>query len=163
VTDPTPTGSSRTSRVIRAPREVLYQAFLDPEALDSWLAPDTMTGKVHEFDGRVGGGYEMSLFYDSADSGAGKTTKMEDRFKSRFEELTPPRRIVQNITFDSPDPAFAGTMTMIVTLEPAQDGTTVTIAFENIPPGIRPEDNDAGTRQSLAKLARYVEQRPKSS
>jgi hypothetical protein len=47
-------------------------------------------------------------------------------------------------------------MTMTVTLEEVAAGTDVTIAFENIPPGIRPADNDAGTRSSLAKLARYV-------
>jgi hypothetical protein len=28
-----------------------------------WLSPGDMTGKVHEFEGRVGGGYRMSLFY----------------------------------------------------------------------------------------------------
>jgi hypothetical protein len=48
-------------------------------------------------------------------------------------------------------------MTMVVTLEERDDGTEVTILFENIPPGIRPEDNDEGTRSSLEKLARYVE------
>jgi hypothetical protein len=48
-------------------------------------------------------------------------------------------------------------MTMVVTFEDRDDGTEVTIAFEGIPPGIRPEDNDAGTRSSLEKLARYTE------
>lgn len=160
----TGTGRSRTSRVIRASRETLYRAFLDPEALAVWLAPDTMTGKVHELDARVGGGYRMSLFYRSAADGSGKTADLEDRFTARFVELTPSEKIVESITFDSLDPAFSGAMTMIVTLEPASEGaTTVTICFEDIPPGIRPEDNDAGTSQSLAKLAQYVEQRPKSS
>ena len=56
---------TRTSRVIKASREALYQAFTDPEALAAWMAPEGMTGKVHEFDGRVGGGYSMSLFYPS--------------------------------------------------------------------------------------------------
>jgi hypothetical protein len=48
-------------------------------------------------------------------------------------------------------------MTMVVTFEDRDDGTEVTIFFENIPPGIRPEDNEAGTRSSLEKLARYIE------
>jgi hypothetical protein len=48
-------------------------------------------------------------------------------------------------------------MTMVVTFEDRDGGTEVTIAFENIAPGIRPKDNDAGTRSSLGKLARYVE------
>jgi len=151
-------GSTRTSRLIKAPREALYRAFTNPTALAVWLAPDQMTAKVHEFDGRVGGGYQMSLFYPSSERVyRGKTSEREDRFTARFVELTPPTRIVQAITFDSADPAFAGEMTMTVTFEERDSRTEVTILFEQIPPGIRPEDNDAGTRSSLEKLARYVE------
>jgi uncharacterized protein YndB with AHSA1/START domain len=150
--------STRTSRVIKASQEALYRAFTDPAALGVWLAPDEMTGTVHEFDARVGGGYRMSLFYPAAEQGyRGKTAEREDRFTARFVGLTPPRRIVQVITFDSTDPAFAGEMTMVVTLERTDGGTEVTILCEDIPPGIRPEDNDAGTRSSLEKLARYIE------
>jgi uncharacterized protein YndB with AHSA1/START domain len=150
--------STRTSRVIKASREALYRAFTDPVALAAWLAPEGMTGKIHEFDGRVGGGYQMSLFYPSSGQvHSGKTSELEDRYTARFVELTPPTRIIETITFDSTDPDFAGEMTMVVTLEEKDGGTEVTIAFENIPPGIRPEDNDAGTQSSLEKLARYIE------
>src|SRR5262249_2939649 len=111
-------GSTRTSRLIKAPREALYRAFTNPTALAVWLAPDQMTAKVHEFDGRVGGGYQMSLFYPSSERVyRGKTSEREDRFTARFVELTPPTRIVQAITFDSADPAFAGEMTITVTFE----------------------------------------------
>ncbi len=150
--------STRTSRVIKASREALYRAFTDPAALEVWLSPEGMTGKIHEFDGRIGGGYEMSLSYPASEQGhQGKTAEREDRYRARFVELTPPARIVEAITFDSADPAFWGEMTMMVTLEERDGGTEVTISFENIPSGIRPEDNDAGTRSSLEKLARYVE------
>lgn len=90
-------------------------------------------------------------------SGRGKTSEREDRYTARFVELTPPARIVVAITFDTVDPAFSGEMTMAVTFEDRDGGTDVTIVFEHIPPGIRPEDNDAGTRSSLEKLARYSE------
>jgi uncharacterized protein YndB with AHSA1/START domain len=117
-----------------------------------------MTGKIHEFDARVGGGYRMSLFYPSSEQVyRGKTSEREDRFTARFVELTPLSRIVEAISFDSVDPAFLGEMTMTVTFEERDGGTEVTILFENIPPGIRPEDNEAGSRSSLEKLARYVE------
>jgi len=32
-------------------------------ALVAWLPPGEMTGEIHEFDARAGGGYRMSLFY----------------------------------------------------------------------------------------------------
>lgn len=54
---------SWTSRIIAAPLEALYAAFMDPVALAAWLPPGEMAGRVHEFDARVGGGYRMSLFY----------------------------------------------------------------------------------------------------
>ncbi len=150
--------STRTSRIIKAPREALYRAFTDPVALAAWQAPGEMTAKVHEFDARVGGGYRMSLFYPSSEQmPRGKTSAREDRFTARFVELTPPSKIVQMISFDSKDSAFSGEMTMTVTLQERGEGTEVTILFESIPPGIRPEDNDAGTQSSLEKLARCVE------
>jgi uncharacterized protein YndB with AHSA1/START domain len=150
--------NTRNSKVIKASREALYRAFTDPQALAVWQTPGEMTAKVHEFDGRVGGGYRMSLFYPPSEQEArGKTSKHEDRFKARFLELTPLKRIVQAITFDSGDPTFSGTMIMVVTFEDKDGGTEVTILFENLPPGIRPEDNQTGTQSSLEKLARYVE------
>ena len=46
---------------------------------------------------------------------------------------------------------------MVVTFQAEDGGTTVSILFQDIPPGIRPEDNEAGTRSTLEKLARYVD------
>jgi uncharacterized protein YndB with AHSA1/START domain len=158
MTDANSAASTQTSRVIKASREALYGAFTDPAALAVWLSPGEMTGKVHEFDARVGGGYRMSLFYPASELAyRGKTSGREDRFTARFVELTPPTRIVQAISFDSVDPACSGEMTMVVTFEDRDGGTEVTILFEQIPSGIRPEYNDAGTRSSLEKLARYIE------
>jgi uncharacterized protein YndB with AHSA1/START domain len=158
MTDANSAARTQTSRVIQAPREALYRAFTDPGALAVWLAPGEMTGKVHAFDARVGGGYRMSLFYPASEQVyRGKTAEREDRFTARFVELTPPTRIVQAIAFDSVDPAFSGEMTMVVTLEDKEGGTEVTVVFEHIPSGIRPEDNEAGCRSSLEKLARYLE------
>lgn len=150
--------STRHSRLIRASQEALYRAFTDPEALGVWLAPGNMTGDIQSFDGRVGGGYRMSLSYlPSEQRSRGKTSQREDRFTVRFVELTPPSRIVESITFDSDDPAFVGEMLMVVTFEAQEDGTMVTILFKEMPPGIRPEDNEVGTESTLEKLARYVE------
>jgi len=158
MTDAHGTAGTRNSKCIKATPEALYRAFTDPAALAVWLAPGDMTGEVHSFDYRVGGGYQMSLYYPSSEKTfRGKTKDREDRYTARFVELTPPRRIVETITFDSVDPAFSGEMKMEVTFEAEDSGTTVSIVFKNIPSGIRPEDNEAGTRSTLEKLARYVE------
>jgi uncharacterized protein YndB with AHSA1/START domain len=155
--------STRNSRVIKASREALYQAFIDPTALVVWLPPGDMTAEIYSFDARVGGGYRMSLFYpESEQTFRGKTSEREDNFTARFVELTPPTRIVQAVLFNSPDPAFSGEMTLIATFQAANGGTEVTIECRNIPPGIRPEDNEEGCRSSLEKLAHYVESKASS-
>jgi Activator of Hsp90 ATPase homolog 1-like protein len=69
---------TRTSRIIKARPEELYDAFMDPAALVAWLPPAEMTGVMHEFDARVGGGYRMSLFYPPNErSFRGKTSDRE--------------------------------------------------------------------------------------
>ena len=77
--------TTRTTRVIRATPEELYGAFLDPAALVAWLPPAGMTGRMHTCDARVGGGYEMSLYYPPDErSFRGKTSEREDRVAVRF-------------------------------------------------------------------------------
>lgn len=146
---------TRTSKVIDASPQQIYEAFLDPVALADWLPPGGMTGRIHSFDARIGGGYRMSLFYPATETAhRGKTAHNEDMVTVRFLDLAPARRIVEAVRFHSEDAAFAGEMTLEVTLEPASEGTKVTMLFTNLPPGLRPEDNEAGARQSLEQLAR---------
>lgn len=156
--DESPDRSSRTSRIIAAPREAVCTAFIDRDLLLAWLPPAGMTGRFHRFDARVGGGYRMSLYYPETErTFRGKAADNEDVVDVRFVELAPPRRIVEAIRFVSDDAAFAGEMTLIVTIEEAAGGSEVTLEFSDIPHGIRPEDNDAGARSSLENLARLLE------
>jgi uncharacterized protein YndB with AHSA1/START domain len=150
--------STVNSRIVKASPERVYEAFIDRDDLIAWLPPGEMTGQLHEFDARVGGGYRMSLFYPPDETTfQGKSADREDRVNVRFVELSPPRRIVEAVTFDTTDPAFLGEMTLTVTLDEVPAGTNVTMLFENIPPGIRPEDNETGAQMSLDQLARYLE------
>jgi uncharacterized protein YndB with AHSA1/START domain len=118
---------TRTSRIIKARPEELYAAFMDPGALVAWLPPGEMTGEIHEFDARVGGGYRMSLFYPATErSSRGKTSDKEDMVTVRFVELAPARRIVEGVKFVTTDPALFGEMTIEITFEPVSGGTEVT-------------------------------------
>ena len=146
------------SRLIRATTQKLYCALTESDALETWLVPGEMTGKVHSLDLRIGGGYEMSLFYPAADEESkGKTQEKEDRYKATFLELKPFEKVVQRVVFDTEDPTMKGEMTMSVYLESIGDATKVTIAFDDIPVGIGLKDNEDGTNSSLEKLAAFVE------
>jgi uncharacterized protein YndB with AHSA1/START domain len=151
-------GKKRTdsaSRVIMASPRTIYQAFVDPEALVSWLPPKGMKGRLHEFDPREGGTYRMVLTYDH--SAPGKTFEHSDVVRGRFLELVPDERMVQSVEFESEDPAFAGAMRMTWTLAAVPGGTEVTILCANVPEGIRQEDHDAGLRSTLENLAAFTE------
>jgi uncharacterized protein YndB with AHSA1/START domain len=147
-----------TSRVIRARPEEVYAAFLDPTALVDWLPPAGMKGEIHEFDARVGDGYRTSLFHPPAERVfRGKTSDGEDMVNVRFVELAAPCRIVEAVSFVTTDPAFFGEMTLMATFQEMAGGTEVTLVFKNLPPGLRAEDNEAGSRLSLEQLARRFE------
>jgi uncharacterized protein YndB with AHSA1/START domain len=149
--------SCASTQIKAAPTDV-FRAFIDPAALVEWLPPGGMTGHIHEFDARVGGGYRMSLYYpDGAPGARGKTGPREDMVTVRFVELRPPHRIVETARFHSDDPALQGEMTIVITLEEIGDKTEVTMQLDNLPPGLRPEDNDQGARLSLEQLARWIE------
>ena len=146
------------SRVIRAEPSAIYGAFVDPAALVQWLPPHGMTGRIEIFEPRVGGEYRIVLTYDRRDeSTRGKTTADADVVRGRFLELVSDERIVQSVVFESPDPRFAGDMTMTWRLERAADGTRVAITAENVPEGIAPADHQAGFAATLEKLAAFVE------
>ena len=146
------------TRLVRAAPDAIYRAFVDPEALIAWLPPRGMSGRVLLFEPSEGGRYRIELALDgNRHDGSGKTTERTDLVSGRFLALEPGRRIVQSVEFDSADPAFAGTMEMIWSLDPAPEGTRVTVAARHVPRGIRAEDHETGLASSLENLARFVE------
>ena len=158
----TAAGSGRVDEASRlvaaAPRDV-YQALVDQDALVAWLPPEGMTGRFERFDLRPGGSYRMVLAYDDPHTEPGKTGEGTDVVDVAIVDLVPGRSVVQEVDFPSDDPAFAGTMTMTWTVEPAGDGARVTVRATGVPSGISPEDHAAGMASSLAHLDAYVTSR----
>ena len=150
--------STRVSRIVKAPRQAAYRACLDPEAVAAWRAPDGMKGHMHVFDAREGGTFRMSLTYqDPQHSPGGKTSTDTDTFHGRFVELVPDEKIVEVIEFESVDARFAGEMKITTSFADTDEGTEVTMLCQDIPAGIRPEDNEMGCRSSLQNLAALIE------
>ena len=143
----TPTGTVRLYRVLRAPSERVYRAFLDPDAMAKWVPPHGFAGKVHDMDPRVGGGYRMSF----TNFGTGKSHS----FAGKYVELTPHTRIRYTDQFD--DPNLPGEMQVTVSLQEVSCGTELTIVQEGIPPAIPVEFCYLGWQESLTLLAHLVE------
>jgi uncharacterized protein YndB with AHSA1/START domain len=146
------------SRLIGASTHKIYQAFVQPASLMSWLPPSGMSGRVLEYDFREGGRYRIELRYEErVGAESGKTTSHTDITQGRFLELVPGQRIKQSVEFESSDPSFSGEMIMTWSFDPASEGSMVTVTADNVPVGISQEDHDAGLRSSLDHLADFVE------
>jgi uncharacterized protein YndB with AHSA1/START domain len=145
----------RVSRLIRAPKDQVFAAFLDPAALVAWLPPKGMRGSMLRFDPWPGGGYAMALAYERPDARA-KTTADSDTAEVRFIEIEPERRIVQAVDFETERPDAVGTMTMTWSFTDADGGVLASVEVENAPPAIRPDDHEIGIRSSLEQLDRYL-------
>jgi len=144
---PSTTSTIRLHRVLRAPAERVYRAFLDPDAMAKWLPPHGFTGKVHEIDARVGGGYRMSF----KNFGTGTTHS----FGGKYVELTPNQRIRYTDRFD--DPNLPGEMAVTIALRGVSCGTDLEITQEGVPSVIPAEACYLGWQESLSMLAHLVE------
>lgn len=148
--------TTRLVRHVAAPPHRVYSALTTPADLVRWMVPDGMSMTIHHYDLKPGGSFRISLSYDLP-TDTGKSDAQTDSYHGRFVQLVPGERVVQTMEFESDDPSMLGVMTATYTLSPAADGGTDLIAVHaDVPSGIRPEDNEDGWSQSLAKLAALV-------
>lgn len=150
--------TTRVLRHLKAQRREVYEALMDRDLVALWLAPGSMRCVVHEFEARESGRFRMSLIYEDPAAGpGGKTTEDTDTFHGHFVQLVPGERVVQLVEFESEQPGMSGQMRVTWELADAGNGTNVTVVCEDIPRGIRLEDNEEGSASSLQKLAQLVE------
>lgn len=142
------------SRVIAANAHTIYAALTDPQAMAHWRAPEGMHGEVLSAEARPGGKFRMALHYDDP-AQEGKSGGNSDIFESRFVSLIADERVVEEVDFVSDDPAFSGTMIITTSLAIRPEGTEVTIACTNVPPGISQADHIVGLTSSLDNLATW--------
>ena len=141
------TGTVRLHRVLKAPPERVYRAFLDPDAMAKWLPPHGFTGKVHTQDARVGGGYQMSFTNFSTGS--------SHSFGGRYIEMVENARLRYTDAFENPD--LPGEMDVLIEFRPVIAGTELTIVQAGIPAAIPVAFCYLGWQESLAMLALLVE------
>ena len=141
------TNTIRLHRVLRAPPEKVYRAFLDADAMAKWLPPHGFTGRVHNLEAKVGGTHRMS--FTNFTTGGGHS------FGGKYLELVPHERLRYTDAFD--DPNLPGELQVTVTLKAVSVGTELTIVQEGVPAVIPPEACYLGWQESLAQLAQLVE------
>ena len=141
------TNTIRLHRVIQAPPERVYRAFLDANAMVKWLPPNGFTGQVHHLDAKVGGTYRMSF--------TNFTTEKSHSFGGEYLELAPNERIRHTDRFE--DPNLPGEMQTTITLQQVSVGTELIIVQEGVPAVIPAEACYLGWQESLTLLRKLVE------
>jgi len=141
------TGTVRLHRVLRAPPERIYRAFLEPDAIAKWLPPYGFTCQVHHMDARVGGTHKMSFRNFS--------TGKSHSFGGEYVELVPFEKIRYSDRFD--DANLPGQMDVTISLRQVSCGTELTVVQEGIPEVIPVEMCYLGWQESLVQLAKLVE------
>lgn len=134
-------------RVLRAPPDKVYRAFLDPDAMVKWLPPHGFTGKVLHMEARVGGSYRMAFTNFSTGS--------SHSFGGTYLDLKPGALLRYTDVFD--DPGLPGEMITTVTLTAVPMGTELRAVQEGIPEVIPVSACYLGWQESLAMLAQLVE------
>lgn len=133
-------------RVLTAPPERVFRAFIDGEAKVKWLPPHGFTGKMLQNDVRVGGTYRMSF--------TNFTTKNSHSFGGTFVEIKENELLKYVDKFD--DPNMPGEMMVTVTFRKVLGGTEIKVTQEGIPDMIPPEMCHVGWQQSLDLLTLLV-------
>jgi len=141
------THTIRLHRVLRAPPERVYRAFLEPDAMVKWLPPHGFTGKVHQLDAKVGGSFRMSFTNFS--------NGQSHSFGGKYLELVPSERIRHTDVFD--DPNLPGEMRVTLTFKKVSCGTELDVVQEGVPSVIPSEACHLGWQESLTMLAQLVE------
>ena len=141
------TGTVTLHRVLRAPAERVYNAFLDRDAVARWLPPYGYLCQVHELDAKVGGKHRMT--FRNFGTGHGHS------FGGTYLELVPNQVIRYSDQFD--DASMAGQMQTRVTLREVSCGTEISVVQEGIPEMIPTEMCYLGWQESLEQLKRLVE------
>ena len=137
----------RLHRVLRAPPERVYRAFLDADAMVKWLPPNGFTAKVHHMDAKVGGSFRMS--FTNFSSGQSHS------FGGEYLELSPHQRLRYTDKFD--DPNLPGVITVTIQLKKVSCGTELDVEQAGIPEAIPAEMCYLGWQESLVLLGKLVE------
>ncbi|MCB1675756.1 MAG: SRPBCC family protein [Halioglobus sp.] len=134
-------------RVLATRPEKVYRAFIEADAVASWLPPFGFTCTVHTLEAKEGGRHRMSF--------RNFTTGESHTFGGTYQKLVPGEVLVYTDAFDDPD--LPGEMKVTVTLKAVSVGTEMTVVQAGIPDAIPPEACYLGWQESLCKIARLVE------
>lgn len=144
------------SRVILATPRQLFRTYFDAETLKGWRVPDGATGTYSVLEPQPGGRFCLNLLYSDRPEIDGSEAAIEI-ITGEFAEFVPDERIVEEIRYTNTDPAYAGMMTLTLTIEPAKAGSKVSLHATGMPPALKAAAHRAALAAALRRLALLTE------
>lgn len=116
----------RIERILHAPPERVFRAFLDPDLIRQWMTPDDLEIDRVTVDARVDGRVDVWHSRDGVSTG---------KFEGRFVKIDPPRELVYHWAFVGTEPEKGEYFDTLVNIQlrPWRDGQThVTVVHERL-------------------------------
>ncbi len=132
-------------RLIRAPRQRVYDAWTKAEEVKAWHAPGPLTVSLAEMDVRPGGAYRIHMLAPD-----GK----EHRAFGVFREVDPPRRVVYTWGWDGDHPVKDSVVT--IEFHERGDATEVVLTHAGILDEKERTDHASGWTAILDKFEAYA-------
>lgn len=142
-----PTRIVELTRLIRASRARIYEAWTNPEILKQWFGPDTYTCTAAETDARVGGAYRIGVTPKDIPEAP------EAAASGNYTKVVP-NQLLQFTWVPTWNPGEESLVT--VTIEHVSGGTEVCIRHEHFAPEAL-AGYTRGWTGALAKLAQFVQ------
>ena len=138
----------RVSRVIKAPRDKVYEAFTNPKLLAKWYHPGPMTTTVHQWEPKVGATFHITMHASEGEM------KGDHTARGKFTEIVPGKKLSHTWAWESPDPVMGAKGSVVtVELKDAPGGTEVTFIHEMLPGKESVENHSKGWIGCLENLA----------
>ncbi len=135
------------TRVLTAPRALVWKAITDPAMFSQWWGPEGFTNKVHKMDVRVGGEWKV----DNIDPGGTVYS-----FWGVFAEVRPLERIAQTFHFLDYPPNLD-----VLVLEDWGGGTRMTsttvLTSQPARAGMMASGMESGAQASYDRLQRVLD------
>ncbi len=143
----TPETTLTIRRTFQAPREKVFHAWMDPETLKKWWAPEGYGTPEAEVDLRVGGRYRLGM------------RKLPDGevfyLSGAFREISPPERLLYTWAWEQASMDVGETLVTIEFRE-AGPSTEVILKHELFPDEAVREHHNQGWNGCLDKLAKLL-------
>ena len=139
------------SRVLDAPRALVFSVWTDPKHLAQWWGPNGFTTTTHAYDFRPGGVWRFVMHGPDGRDYQNRIT---------FDEIVPPERIVYR--HGGGDDVEPVQFTQTVTFEDLGNGRTLLTWHGRFPSAeerarvIKEYGADKGLVQTMARLADYL-------